>query len=189
MTHQSDWMTAKEVAEEFRFPGIGAVYQAVRRGEIPCYKFGARRIRFKRAEIEAKLESGRVLTPQVEDHEEHRIFPEQKWAEERRKKDDIPPETDEDYTTAVEEATVLNVSGADASPGTITDRVTLEGSNGYEDSMPMGDRLDRAIAYDRKRRKHRPETLSARTIQQAIVAALENCPNNTCTEKSIPVGF
>jgi hypothetical protein len=126
-----------------------------------------------------------ALRPLWEHLEARNIFPEQQWAEERRRKDDIPPETDEDYATSVEEATVLTASGTDASPGTIADRVTLEGSNGDEESLPMGDRLERAIAYDRKRWKHRPETLSARTIQQAIVAALENCPNNTCTEKSI----
>lgn len=126
-----------------------------------------------------------ALQPLWEQLEERRIFPKQQWTEERRKKDDIPPETDEDYATAVEKATVLTASGTDASPGTIADKVTLEGSSGDEDSLPMGDRLDRAVAHDRKRRKHRPETLSPRTIQQAIVAALENCPNNTCTEKTI----
>jgi len=34
-------------------------------------------------------------------------------------------------------------------------------------------------------RRQRPETLSAISIQKAIIAALSKCPNNTCTEKSI----
>jgi hypothetical protein len=126
-----------------------------------------------------------ALQPLWERLEERRIFPKYQWAEERRKKDDIPPEIDEDYATAVEEETVRTASRTDASPGTITDRVTLEDSNGDEDSVQMGDRLEGVIAHDQKRRKKRPETLSARTIQQAIVAVLHDCPNNTCSEKSI----
>lgn len=45
-------------------------------------------------------------------------------------------------------------------------------------------RLDRAIGWSR-RRQQRPENLPSAIIQAAITTVLGDCPNHTCTLKSI----
>lgn len=56
------WLSAEQAAEYLALSSKQALYQAVRRGEIPCYRLG-KRLRFKRSELDRLLEQGRVLTP------------------------------------------------------------------------------------------------------------------------------
>jgi len=58
----NDWMNADELAEYLSLPSRKAVYQAVRRGEIPAYRLGEKRLRFRRDEIDEMLGRGRMLT-------------------------------------------------------------------------------------------------------------------------------
>ena len=52
------WLTAKEVA---RYLGMSrqAVYEAARRRQLPAYRFD-RRLRFRKSEIDARIEAGRI---------------------------------------------------------------------------------------------------------------------------------
>jgi very-short-patch-repair endonuclease len=116
------------------------------------------------------------------------IYPEQQWEEERRKRETGPPKIREDYGGNIEEEEGI----AEFERGTTEDsragKPVSEGGGDRRDDTPVNTegRLDRVLKYANGiRGKQRPETLSARTIQQAIVAALEKCPNRTCTAKSI----
>jgi len=60
---KKEWMNADELAEYLSLPSRKAVYQAVRRGEIPAHRFGEKRLRFRRDEIDEVLARGRMLTP------------------------------------------------------------------------------------------------------------------------------
>jgi len=51
---RSPWMSPDQVAEYLALPSRKAVYEAARRGEIPCYRLG-RRLRFRREELDAVL--------------------------------------------------------------------------------------------------------------------------------------
>lgn len=51
----SPWMTAQQAWQYIGLPSVKALYQAIRRGDIPHYRCG-RRLRFKRAELDAWLE-------------------------------------------------------------------------------------------------------------------------------------
>ena len=54
-----------------------------------------------------------------------------------------------------------------------------------EDAAEHGnERFDRALDWSR-RRQQRPENLPPTTIQAAITTVLRDCPNHTCTLKSI----
>ena len=55
------WMTSLEATEYLRLPSVEALYQAVRRGQIPCYQFG-RRYRFNLDELDDAIRAGRALT-------------------------------------------------------------------------------------------------------------------------------
>jgi len=57
-----EWLTAEELAEYLSLPSRKAVYQAVRRGDLPAYRLG-KRVRFRRDEIDALMTRGRMLTP------------------------------------------------------------------------------------------------------------------------------
>ena len=61
MSEKIDWLNAEQTAEYLSLPSKGAVYQAVRRGDIPAYRFG-KRLRFKRKDLDGMLENGRMLT-------------------------------------------------------------------------------------------------------------------------------
>ncbi|WP_242333389.1 helix-turn-helix domain-containing protein [Anaeromyxobacter sp. SG66] len=50
-----DTMTAGEAVTYLRLPSIRALYQAVRRGQVPVHRLGSRRMRFYRAELDALL--------------------------------------------------------------------------------------------------------------------------------------
>jgi excisionase family DNA binding protein len=49
------WMTADEAAEYLGYSTRAALYQAVRRGHIPAHRIGARRLRFRRSELDAEV--------------------------------------------------------------------------------------------------------------------------------------
>ncbi len=48
------WMTADQAAAHLGLPSRKALYQAVRRGQIPVHRFG-KRLRFIRAELDSAL--------------------------------------------------------------------------------------------------------------------------------------
>ncbi|MBI5070786.1 MAG: helix-turn-helix domain-containing protein [Deltaproteobacteria bacterium] len=49
------WMTADEAAAYLGYRTRAALYQAVRRGIVPAHRLGARRLRFRRSELDAEL--------------------------------------------------------------------------------------------------------------------------------------
>ena len=53
--HDDAWMTADEAASYLGYRTRAALYQAVRRGIIPGHRLGARRLRFRRSELDAEL--------------------------------------------------------------------------------------------------------------------------------------
>ena len=48
------WMTAEQAATHLGLPSRKALYQAVRRGQVPVHRFG-KRLRFNRAELDRAL--------------------------------------------------------------------------------------------------------------------------------------
>jgi excisionase family DNA binding protein len=50
----SEWLTAEEAMAYLRLPSRDALYQAVSRGQLPVHRMG-RRLRFRRAELDARL--------------------------------------------------------------------------------------------------------------------------------------
>ncbi len=50
----SEWLTSEEAMKYLSFPSIEALYQAVRRGQVPARRIG-RRLRFHRAELDSVL--------------------------------------------------------------------------------------------------------------------------------------
>lgn len=48
-------MTPAEAAAYLKLPSVRALYQAVRRGQVPVHRLGSRRMRFARADLEAVL--------------------------------------------------------------------------------------------------------------------------------------
>lgn len=48
------WMTADQAAAHLGLPSRKALYQAVRRGQVPVHRFG-KRLRFNRAELDRAL--------------------------------------------------------------------------------------------------------------------------------------
>lgn len=56
MTTRADaWMTADKAAAYLGNRTRAALYQAVRRGIVPAHRLGARRLRFRRSELDAEL--------------------------------------------------------------------------------------------------------------------------------------
>jgi excisionase family DNA binding protein len=49
------WMTADEATAYLGYRTRAALYQAVRRGIVPAHRLGARRLRFRRGELDAEL--------------------------------------------------------------------------------------------------------------------------------------
>jgi excisionase family DNA binding protein len=54
-TVQSPWLTAEEAASYLRLPTVKALYQAVRRGEVPCHRRSKRTMLFHREELDRAL--------------------------------------------------------------------------------------------------------------------------------------
>jgi excisionase family DNA binding protein len=53
----SPWLNADQAAKYLALPSAKAIYEAVRRGEIPAHRLGERRLRFRRDELDALLDS------------------------------------------------------------------------------------------------------------------------------------
>jgi excisionase family DNA binding protein len=49
------WMTADEATAYLGYRTRAALYQAVRRGIAPAHRLGARRLRFRRSELDAEI--------------------------------------------------------------------------------------------------------------------------------------
>jgi excisionase family DNA binding protein len=49
------WLTAEEAVAYLGLPSRKALYQAVRRGQLPVHRLGKRRMRFSRAELDLTL--------------------------------------------------------------------------------------------------------------------------------------
>jgi excisionase family DNA binding protein len=49
------WMTTDEAATYLGYSSRAALYQAGRRGHVPAHRLGARRLRFRRSELDAEL--------------------------------------------------------------------------------------------------------------------------------------
>jgi excisionase family DNA binding protein len=54
------WMTAAEAAAYLRLPSRKALYQAVRRGQLPAYRLGTRLLRFRRADLDRVVLMGQL---------------------------------------------------------------------------------------------------------------------------------
>lgn len=54
----TEWLGAKDAARYLGLPSRRALYQAIRRGQVPVHRLGARRMRFRRAELDQVLEEG-----------------------------------------------------------------------------------------------------------------------------------
>jgi excisionase family DNA binding protein len=54
-----EWLGADQAARYLGLPSRKALYQAVRRGQVPVHRLGLRRMRFRRAELDQVLERGR----------------------------------------------------------------------------------------------------------------------------------
>lgn len=105
-----------------------------------------------------------ALQPLWEELEARNIYPEDKWQEERRRKQEFSHDIAEDYAE---------------------DETTPERSRVQENSTARKDRLDQFATDDRHKGKRPPKTIPAGAMRNAIIAALEKCPHNTCTVKSI----
>lgn len=53
------WLNSTEAATYLRMPSVRALYQAIRRGQIPVHRVGPRSMRFNRAELDRALMSSR----------------------------------------------------------------------------------------------------------------------------------
>jgi excisionase family DNA binding protein len=56
------WLTADEAVAYLGLPSRKALYQAVRRGQLPVHRLGKRRMRFSRAELDRALVGANVGT-------------------------------------------------------------------------------------------------------------------------------
>ena len=54
-----EWLGVDQAARYLGLPSRKALYQAVRRGQIPVHRLGTRRMRFRCAELDQVLERGR----------------------------------------------------------------------------------------------------------------------------------
>jgi len=54
-----EWLGVDQAARYLGLPSRKALYQAVRRGQVPVHRLGTRRMRFRRAELDQVLERGR----------------------------------------------------------------------------------------------------------------------------------
>ena len=54
-----EWLTAEAAATYLGLPTAQALYQAVRRGQVPVSRLGKRRLRFSRSELDLLLGAGR----------------------------------------------------------------------------------------------------------------------------------
>ena len=52
------WLTTDQAAQYLGLPSRKALYQAVRRGQVPVHRLGPRRMRFHRDELDRLLAGG-----------------------------------------------------------------------------------------------------------------------------------
>lgn len=52
---QSTWLTPPRAVQHLGLESLKALYQAVRRGDIPAHRLGKRRLRFNRKELDDLL--------------------------------------------------------------------------------------------------------------------------------------
>ena len=57
-TATREWLDAHAAVQYLGLPSRRALYQAVRRGQIPTHRLGKRRMRFRRAELDEVLQRG-----------------------------------------------------------------------------------------------------------------------------------
>jgi len=50
----TEWLNSEEAVKYLHFPSVDALYQAVRRGQVPAHRLG-RRLRFHRGELDKVL--------------------------------------------------------------------------------------------------------------------------------------
>ena len=55
----SEWLGADQAARYLGLPSRKALYQAIRRRQIPVHRLGKRRMRFRRSELDQALERSR----------------------------------------------------------------------------------------------------------------------------------
>jgi len=60
--NQHAWLNPQDAASYLGMPSVRALYQSVRRGQVPAYRLG-RRLRFRRSELDEVLARGRVSVP------------------------------------------------------------------------------------------------------------------------------
>jgi len=53
------WLNPDAAVSYLGLPSKKALYQATRRGQVPFHRFGARRLRFNRAELDCLLSRGK----------------------------------------------------------------------------------------------------------------------------------
>jgi excisionase family DNA binding protein len=54
-TVQTPWLTPEEAVAYLRLKSLRALYQAVRRGQVPCHRRANRTMLFHRAELDEAL--------------------------------------------------------------------------------------------------------------------------------------
>ena len=55
----TEWLGARDAARYLGLPSRKALYQAVRRGQVPVHRLGTRRMRFRRIELDQVLQRSR----------------------------------------------------------------------------------------------------------------------------------
>lgn len=120
-----------------------------------------------------------ALTPLWETLERLSIVPKHLWETQRKRQETETPSAPEAAT--IDDDTEISTALEDEDETAETDHKSSDRMISAE--TPEG-RLDRALAYDRLRRR-RLEDLPPCDIQKAIVAVLQGCPNRSCTIKSI----
>jgi excisionase family DNA binding protein len=58
---ETTWMTSDQAVKYLALPSRKALYQAVRRGQIPSHRIGRRSLRFSKAEIDQWIARSRTV--------------------------------------------------------------------------------------------------------------------------------
>ncbi len=109
-----------------------------------------------------------ALQPLWEELDRLKIYPEHRWEEEKRKREELP-------------ASMAGVSYDDSDMGDDSENYYSKNVNSKEER----DRPDLFSANGDHKGKRHSKNISASLIQYGIISALANCPNNTCTTKSL----
>jgi len=109
-----------------------------------------------------------ALEPLWDELDRLKIYPENRWQEERRKK----------------ELSSSNVRDAFSEKAHVDDNTSTE-IREEENRINGEDGTDLFADYDRSEGKQRSKTISAESMQVAILRSLKKCPHCTCTTKSM----